>query len=417
VRGWLLILAVTTTLLSGSTVARAGLYDPVQSLLTPQGSRQEFLTRQLAELRGLGPPDALSGNEASAGREAALSRVRELEGKGAKRSAEETASLGALLLRLRKTRPGAQDYEEAIQVLEEGRRRHPRDFFILANLATAYQLTGRLDAAASLLQDAIDAAPPELRSYERYHLLLLRQRANEQITFGLAPLDRLFVGPDRSPVKFVGPSGEWEIGKLADSERAKLPNGSIEEALRIVQQLLLWFPDDARLLWQYAELANAAGDLKAAATAMGQAVYNFRLSTPALKERRFLLQEAVAWRDVLSRAGKDDQQLSWLLAALGAGAPFGPAQGNASTVIEQTLSLPRPKDLLGSGMFMTAGIGGNSPSEPEAPTNWLARLGWPGWTVIGLATLLILLLASLQMREWRRRAHQRRAIARSASSS
>jgi tetratricopeptide (TPR) repeat protein len=343
--------------------------------------------------------------------------VSELEAKGAGRSAEETASLGALLLRLRKTRPGAQDYDEAIHVLEEGRRRHPRDFFILANLATAYQLTGRLDAAASLLQDAIDAAPSELRAFERYHLLLLRQRANEQITFGLAPLDRLFVGPDRSPVKFVGPGGEWEIGKLADSERAKLPNGSVEEAQRIIQQLLLWFPDDARLLWQYAELANAAGDLKAAATAMGQAVYNFRLSTPALKERRFLLQEAVAWRDVLSRAGKEDQQLAWLLGALGTGVPFGAAQGSTPSVIEQTLNLPRPKDLLGSGMFMGTGIGGNSPSEPEAATNWLARLGWPGWTVIGLATGLVMLLAGLQMREWRRRAQQRRAIARSAASS
>src|SRR5262249_1307801 len=161
-----------------------------------------------------------------------------------------------------------------------------------------------------------------------------------------APLDRLFVGPDRSPMRFVGPSGKWEVGRLADAERKKLPDESIPAALRVAQQLLLWFPDDARLLWQYGELLNAAGEIKPAATALEQAVYAFRLSTPELKEHRQMLQEAVAWRDVLQRAGPEEQQAAWALATLSLAAPASPGLDVTPLAVNHALGLPRPKDTL-----------------------------------------------------------------------
>jgi tetratricopeptide (TPR) repeat protein len=381
--------------------ASAGLYDPTQPPIVPREDPQEFLTRQLADLRGLGPPDALLGGQASAAREEALARIQELRQRGPA-TAAEFAALGALLLRVRRSGPQAQDFEEAVAVLEQARRTFPRDFYVLANLASAYQLTGRLDAAASLLQEALEYAPAEHREMEGYHLRLVRQRAREQYRLGLAPLDELFVGPDRQALRYVGPSGSWEIGRLADSEKAKLPRGSVAEAMRVVQQLLLWFPDDGRLLWQYGELANAAGDWKTAAAALGQAVYTFRLSTPELKERRFWLLEAVAWREVLARAGQEPEQAVWLAQLVPGSLPLAAVPDPTAWVLAQGLRLPQPKDPLAGGLF----LGGASPgdeAEELPPADWLATIGWSGWMVLATAAVLVLGLFLLQVREWRRR--------------
>lgn len=402
VRGYFVFVPVVLGMLWPACLAHAGLYDPTRPL-HPVADPQEFLVRQLAELRAYGPPDALLGGQTTAVRDEALARIQQLRSQGERLSATDTAALGALLLRVRRTHPGGQDFEEALQVLEMGRRLYPRDFYILTNLATAYQLTGRLDAAASLLQEALDYAPTELRTLERYHLLLVRERSREQVTLGLAPLDRLFVGSDRVPVRYLGPKGEWQVGSIAEAERAKLPNGSVEEAMRIVQHLLLWFPDDARLMWQFGELANAAGDIKTAALALNQAVYNFRLSTPELKERRFILQEAVAWRDVLARAGDEDRQLTWLLQILATATPGLPQPDVTADLIGQAVALPRPKDLFGGGLLI-GGLGptGGDPAE-EPPVNWFATISWQGWTAIGIGVAVMLVLFLLQLREWLRK--------------
>ena len=65
------------------------------------------------------------------------------------------------------------------------------------------------------------------------------------------------------PVKFVGASGKFEPGNLAPEEKAKLPKDAIE----IVQQLLVWLPEDARLYWLLGELYNAQGGAKNIRTA------------------------------------------------------------------------------------------------------------------------------------------------------
>ena len=64
-------------------------------------------------------------------------------------------------------------------------------------------------------------------------------------------------------MRFVGDSGSFEVGTIAAGERAKLP----ADAIAIVQQMILWWPDDGLLWWQLAELYNAQGDLKSAARA------------------------------------------------------------------------------------------------------------------------------------------------------
>jgi tetratricopeptide (TPR) repeat protein len=66
----------------------------------------------------------------------------------------------------------------------------------------------------------------------------------------------------QAQIQFVNDAGIYHPGQLAASEKAKLP----EDAIPIVQQLLLWFPRDARLYWLMAELYAANGQFKNATT-------------------------------------------------------------------------------------------------------------------------------------------------------
>ncbi len=96
------------------------------------------------------------------------------------------------------------------------------------------------------------------REYDTYYLKLLRLRRLEKKPAILEPPDRLFDdGKDPpTPVKFLGESGQFEAGRIAAAEKAKLP----PRALAIVQQLCVWLPDDQRLYWLLGELYNAQGD-------------------------------------------------------------------------------------------------------------------------------------------------------------
>jgi hypothetical protein len=92
------------------------------------------------------------------------------------------------------------------------------------------------------------------------------------------------------PARFIGPSGEYEAGALADAEKAKLPSN----AVAIVQQLLLWFPEDTRLLWLLGELYNATGDIRVAEQVFDECVGSRNFKSPALREHRRIVREAVA---------------------------------------------------------------------------------------------------------------------------
>lgn len=112
---------------------------------------------------------------------------------------------------------------------------------------------------------------------ETYHvkLLILRRKEPQKRPVEAEQLDALF-----GDVRFVGESGQYEPGKLAEAERKKFARGGLAEAIAIVQQLLLWMPSDARLLWQLAELYNADGDrvnaYRAFEACAGLGGFNFR---------------------------------------------------------------------------------------------------------------------------------------------
>jgi tetratricopeptide (TPR) repeat protein len=209
-------------------------------------------------------------------------------------TAADRVNLGYYLIRLRQ-------YEQAIGELLPASRQERSNFMLLANLATAYQYTGQqgLVQARDYLQQAQDVWPKEwpgltteqlnwYRKVEGQHLKLLRLRSREAAGQPGAKAKPPETVDDLFGVRFVGDSGEYEPGRLAAAERAKLPPDAIAQ----VEQLLVWLPDDTRLFWLLGELLNARGDVSGAEKVFEECVWSRRFDAVALKEHRQALQEA-----------------------------------------------------------------------------------------------------------------------------
>ncbi len=150
------------------------------------------------------------------------------------------------------------------------------NFLLYANLGTALQMRGQYGDAVSMFslaqplwKDWSDLSPEHkllvqqmgwkkkhyewFRQVEEYHYKLILQRwkqqkaGQKQLT-----LDNLF-GEPGDPIQFVGEDGNYQAGQIKEAEFERLP----DEALQIVQQLLLWLPNDDPLYWKLAELLNA----------------------------------------------------------------------------------------------------------------------------------------------------------------
>jgi hypothetical protein len=233
-------------------------------------------------------------------------------------SVDERLGLGAALIRLR--RP-----EDAIQVLKRAEEQDGDNFLIRANLATAYHLAGGRDQQAfdyvglaldrSIWPEKWEDVPKKrqlqltlqlgwdkgrfdwYRRVETFYRKFLFRRWFEsrpgEDGKQLPPpddVDAIFDdgGTLRTAkaIRFVGDSGQYEPGTIATAERAKLPDDAIE----IVQQLLLWLPADNRLKWLLGEVYNARGDVGTAAAILGE-VAESGYGSQRLREHRRLLQE------------------------------------------------------------------------------------------------------------------------------
>lgn len=132
----------------------------------------------------------------------------------------------------------------------------------------------------------------------------LARLAEEEQVLGLFPLPER--GQDSvQPVRFINDHGEYEPGRLAAAERAKLP----PDALAIVQQMLFWYPGDTRLFWLLGELYAAEGNVDAAfqifdACTWGRQYGNRRL----LMEHRHIV-DSFRQRQAASRSPVDEPLL------------------------------------------------------------------------------------------------------------
>ncbi len=254
---WVIAAALVVGTAAGP--ARAGVYNTAEPWPQPRPFKQ--FAQELAGYRAA----AVSKDPGSLG-EHYERRAKELEADDARGmlSLEDRINLGAYYIRLGK-------YTEAIAVLEKAQG--SRHFMLRANLATAYELAGVPDRALLYRQLALSSWPASYPGWdtlqinfyrkaeqEQLALLQLRQEeARQQPTRTGIQLDKLF-----PRVQFVGPTGQYEAGRIAPAQWCEIPN----DAGGLVMQMLLWSPFDARLEWLLGELLNANGEVAAAEAMM-----------------------------------------------------------------------------------------------------------------------------------------------------
>jgi hypothetical protein len=163
---------------------------------------------------------------------------------------------------------------EAVNLLRPRTRDRVPDFAALMNLAHGHASRGEWeDAIRAHGQALFDAEPPSQlpgatpeqtrwllrveRDYYRRWLQLRQREAAAREPTEEQDVYPLFPAADGQPVRFVNDQGVYEPGKLAAAEKAKLP----PDAIAIVQQMLLWSPDDTRMLWLLGELYAAKGEV------------------------------------------------------------------------------------------------------------------------------------------------------------
>ncbi len=185
----------------------------------------------------------------------------------------------------------ASDYQKAVDYQMEALRLWPRTWEELKKKSPRQrqllvEMFGNQDPQAAYLR---------CRKAEEYFLKLLRSRAREaRRPPAEVGLDTLFTssGSEPEPMHFVGEDGKFSPGRIAAGEKGKLPGQSVDEALGIVQQLLVWQPTDARLYWQLGELYNAAGtpdDLRAAQFIFYDLVHNMEIRYPDLQKHQEIM--------------------------------------------------------------------------------------------------------------------------------
>ncbi len=226
-------------------------------------------------------------------------------------SVDYRLSLSAYLTRRKKL-------TEARQLLQPFASGRQENFLVLANLGTIYQLLEEWPRAQYYLESCLQAWPrdwkgltPSQQAYfkeigwnegsfawyrlaETYHVKLVRLRGREAALgknknrFALS-IDALFDdgGSPPQPLRLVGDSGQFEAGPLPKPEQAKLP----KEAVAIVQQLLVWLPDDPRLAWLLGELYNAQGKVKTAKAIFHDLVVVRQLRFRELLDHRQVLSQ------------------------------------------------------------------------------------------------------------------------------
>jgi hypothetical protein len=260
---------VLLSLLNPSAAVRAGVYVTTPREPFPVPTALDKVKNRLGTLMMLDDRAQKPEKEPSPERKELLKEVARLEARHQKGelSLPERVNLSAAYIRLGRNDRAVKLLREAVdEGPEQVKDDTPERFLLLANLAAAYndgniELLPRAIFEQEKALKAASARPPvadwtqeqwdHYRITEGYFLKLLKLRRGEGRKAAMwKTVDALF-----DQVRFVGPSGEYEAGKVSAEELHALPR----DALPIVAQLVYWLPADARLYWQYGEILNAEG--------------------------------------------------------------------------------------------------------------------------------------------------------------
>jgi tetratricopeptide (TPR) repeat protein len=282
------IVCLTLIGLLTATPVRAGVYLPTEEpILVPvddgQGRpmpSQQFQNIVFPLVRSLGLP--LPGKPEGSDETKQYREKRDaLLKKGrANLSADEIIALSGYQIRLR-------ELAEAELTLAPARQKYRDRFEIYANLAVIQFQTGRFDEALQYQSQTLDllrtarlpANLPRdwLIKAERKFRELIRLRRTET------------VGGDRTAM---------QIDRLFPDDAFAQPQAR-SEAIALVQQLLFWLPDDARLYWQLGRLYQAAEYWPEAGKIYDDLTFLRGFSPPALKDHR---------REVLAKVAELPQE-------------------------------------------------------------------------------------------------------------
>ncbi|MBX7106136.1 MAG: tetratricopeptide repeat protein [Gemmataceae bacterium] len=276
----------------------AGLYDPDQPVLdlAKEGPLQalpfDLFRGRMADVMvvGLATPETPL-------RKAALETRDKL--KGAKTPAE-LIRRGIVRLKLR-------EVDGALADLQQAYGRNPRNYWAVNVLGTAYLATGQASEAARYLEAAGDLVPADWPAraaaapVEAALLKLARLRQREQLT-----------RPGRRTPEAV----DDLFGTQLNAPGAAKPPA---DAIAIVQQMLLWLPDDARLYWLLGELYRATDDLDSAIIILNECLDSRRFDTKELRESRQAVLAAIAARPVPAGPEWKPSETRWWLVAVVAG--------------------------------------------------------------------------------------------------
>ncbi len=283
-----IFLTICLCVFQTTSILHAGLYCSHERYADLPSSWKGFLA-DLRALRMAGLPPSPQ-TPSSALRQEFTATVEQLQTQARQRALapEESADLGALLIRLGKVDAG-------MTVLREAALKHPEHFALQANLGTAWQLSGDLHQAAEHLRQAVRLAPEERKSIEQLHLRLVNSRLRQGST--PSGLDDLF------GISYSDAQHKHRLGRLTAGDRENLP----KNAVALIQQLALWFPTDGRLLWQLGELAAVYGDLGTATIILEACVGEFGLADQQLRHSRQALLAAFQARGQMP-VGQASQQ-------------------------------------------------------------------------------------------------------------
>jgi hypothetical protein len=176
---------------------------------------------------------------------------------------------------------------EAVQFLRNVYEENRDNFVVTSQFATAHFLTGNPDfegASLRYMKRALDKWPKtwadlndeqkkflkimgweENIDFDRYrrceeHLqrLIANRLHEKKLRAEKKPFDEtvdpIFLDAKDQPIRFVNDEGKFEAGKIAAAAKEALRRDCVED----VEQLLIWMPNDQRLLWLLAETLNAS---------------------------------------------------------------------------------------------------------------------------------------------------------------
>jgi tetratricopeptide (TPR) repeat protein len=276
---------------------------PVEENGKPEALPFDAFKLRRVVVRNMGISEWKGGPEPAERLELAERIKKEQEKPATKRTVEESVALAIDLLHYGK-------FDEAEGIL----RQQQRGFLPNITLAHIAITKGDWLQADDFLEIANGSpqpkeSPPLSKQKLKWQLELNRGALNKLVRLRLAETGAKKPQPENElpdqlwPVNFVNDKGEYEPGKLAAAEKAKLPGGDFDEAIATVQQLVLWFPFDVRLYWLLGELYAAKGEAKSAEDIMSECVNTGRYSN-----RKVLMQH----REVVMKAVKDQEKAEQL---------------------------------------------------------------------------------------------------------